>query len=981
MDSNTPDIIVNPAPLYYVGIGASAGGLEAIELFFKKMPIDSGLAFVVVQQLSPDYKSLMLELLSKHTAMPIFRAEDGMTVCANTIYLIPPKKNLRIFHGKLILEEQDYTKGINLPIDIFLHSLADDQGEKSVAIILSGTGSDGMRGVRRIKECGGMAMVQDELSAKFDGMPKSAISTGLVDFILAPAEMPDQLQIFVKHPYAVKAEMPLNNDEDSMARIFSLLREKCQVDFTFYKPSTVVRRIERRMNVNQVHTLADYAHFMEYYPKEVHNLYRELLIGVTNFFRDKDAFDILARDFLPKMISDAGSKTLRFWVAGCSTGEEAYTFAMICQECMDLLGKRVDVKIFATDVDKEAIAYASNGVYPESIAGDLSAKLLSKYFLRKNEKFHVTRNIREMVVFAQHNLIKDPPFTNISLISCRNLLIYLQPVLQRKVFELFAFSLTLKGILMLGASETTGDMSDYFDLLHHKWKIYQAKGKRQTGMNVVPFDVQNRAQASRLSRIGALRLHEEERVLERMLKALADNYLAAGLVVNEQLELMYSAGKPEEFFKLPQGKMLNDVTKMANRDLAIPLAVGVQRAFSSSEEVKYTNIYLHGKSGPAQIDLRILRMPEQKGQLPLVAVFLEYAGGTTQEPRAIGSYDVQHEASQRIQDLEQELQFTRENLQATVEELETSNEELQATNEELLASNEELQSTNEELQSVNEELYTVNAEYHNKIVELSESNNDLDNLLKNSGVITIFLDEEMNVRRYTYNSDKIFKIIDSDIGRPFHHIVHAVKEIDLNAVAHTVLQTRQSVEREICTVENHWYLLRALPYRSGSGVYAGIVFLFVDIHETKANMYALQRQRDQLERVNQALEQSHADYIRTESILQAIYRASPIGVGLVKERRIVWVNTTMERLTGYSEIELAGQSSRILYPDDAEFEFVGKEKYAQIQSHGRGTVKTRWRCKDGAIIEVILSSTPWMQEHPEDGHLFSAFRPDNLMNF
>ncbi len=388
---------------YIVGIGASAGGLEAIELFFSHMPADSGMAFVVIQHLSPDHKSLMVELLSKKTQMPVYRAEDGMMVEEDTVYLIPPKKNLTIFHSKLLLQEQDRFQGINLPIDLFLQSLAEDAEEKAIAIILSGTGSDGMRGSRKIKEAGGMIMVQTEESAKFDGMPRAAISTGLVDFILSPEEMPAQLLSFVKHPHTSREELSGNllSDDDGLTRIFAVLRDKHKVDFTYYKPSTVIRRIGRRMTVNQLESVKEYVNYLTLYPNEVTQLYREILIGVTSFFRDVEAFKLLEEHFLPKLLKSAKKGEKRFWVAGCSTGEEAYSLAMLICECMEKLGISSKVKIFATDIDNDAIVKAGAGVYPESIAADLNAQLISKYFYRKDNNLHVCRMIREMVVFAK----------------------------------------------------------------------------------------------------------------------------------------------------------------------------------------------------------------------------------------------------------------------------------------------------------------------------------------------------------------------------------------------------------------------------------------------------------------------------------------------------------------------------------------------------------------------------------------------------
>ena len=841
------------SPLYYVGIGASAGGLEAIETFFKHMPHDSGVAFIVVQHLSPDYKSLMAELLSKHTLMPVSRSEDGMQVKPNHIYLIPPKKNLTIFHGKLLLKDQDVDRsangGINLPIDIFLRSLAEDMGEKAIAIILSGTGSDGTRGIRTIKEQGGMIMVQSEESAKFDGMPKSAITTGLADFILSPDEMPKQLQSFIKHPYATKVERntALLTDEDGLTRIFALLREKSKLDFTYYKPSTVIRRIERRMTVNQVQDLRDYVRLLERFPAELNTLYREMLIGVTSFFRDKEAWEILGEDLLPSMLEKYSNRELRFWVAGCSTGEEAYTLAIVCREAMERFGKVVDVKIFATDVDRDAVQRAGTGIYPESIVADLTPQLLSKYFQRKDDNFHIARVIREMVVFAPHNLLKDPPFTNIDFISCRNVLIYLQPVLQKKSLDLFSFSLNPDGVLMLGSSETIGDATDIYDSVHQKWRFYRAKGKRRLTetheVTTFPGRIGSLG-GLKTMRMGSGRSNDEEKLLGRLLDGLSDKYLPLSLVVNEQMELLHVVGNAEGFLQMPSGRVQNDVTRLAARDLTIPIATGLQKVFKNNDEVAYNNVHIKGKSETQLVNLRIVPLPGKKGFEPLAVVLIEPIEVRPITHSASEIFDLDREAEQRIHDLESELQFTRENLQATVEELETSNEELQATNEELLASNEELQSTNEELQSVNEELYTVNAEFQTKISELSQLNNDLDNLISSTEIATLFLDEELRVRRYTPALTKLCRIIDSDIGRSLVDISHHLIDVDLPSIARLVQIQLTPVVQEVHTSDNRWFLLDAHPYRLGHEQTRAVVMNLVEVSALKHTQQQLARNQE-----------------------------------------------------------------------------------------------------------------------------------------
>ncbi|MEW6259644.1 MAG: chemotaxis protein CheB [Thermodesulfobacteriota bacterium] len=836
--SDSPSII---PPLLYVGIGASAGGLEAIESFFTHMPEDSGMAFIVIQHLSPDYKSLMVELLSKKTRMPVYRAEEGMQVAANSIYLIQPKKNLTIFHGKLLLNDPDPSKGLNLPIDIFFRSLAEDQAEKSVGIILSGTGSDGMRGVRFIKEAGGMVIVQSEQSAKFDGMPRSAISTGLADFILDPEEMPDRLLTIVKYPRlnVREAAASVLPEDSELDRIFSLLRDECKVDFTHYKPSTILRRIERRMTINRIPTLKEYAFFVGTSSQEIHALFHELLIGVTSFFRDAEAFQELHDRWLPDLFGRIDNREVRFWVPGCSTGEEAYSLAILCQEVMERLDRRISVKIFATDVDRDAIQKASSGLYHASAANDIPAEYLGKYFHVGPNEIRISRFIREMVVFAQHNLVKDPPFTNIDLISCRNLLIYLQPILQKKVLEYFVFSLNAGGILLLGKSETTGDLSDYFDALHHKYKIYRAQGKRLPMLQASDIALSQRLPAKvpiqphypRLTRY-----HEEERILERFLQAMAADYVLAAIVVNHHFELLHSVGEIGRFLHLPSGRMQNDVVKMAASEIAIPLATGLQRVLDRKEPITYSHIRIEGEEGRLSVQLRIKLLPARKGQETLLAVFFDRER-EIEIPEAMDSavvFDMGKEARQRIQDLEQEVQFVRENLQATIEELETSNEELQAANEELLASNEELHSTNEELQSVNEELHTVNAEHQLKIMELTEVTNDLNNLMESSQIAALFLDEDLNIRKFTPVFKTMFNIRESDVGRPVDVIEHNGMNAPLRDWVVQVSATMTPMETQLQDRSGQWYLVRIVPYRIGPKIFSGMILSFVNITRMKA---------------------------------------------------------------------------------------------------------------------------------------------------
>jgi two-component system, chemotaxis family, CheB/CheR fusion protein len=933
---------------HYVAIGASAGGLEAIESFFTSMPSGSSCAFIVIQHLSPDYKSLMVEILSKKTEMEVHRAEDGMEVKASNIYLIPPKKNLTIFHGKLLLVDQDPVRGtINLPIDIFLRSLAEDQGEKAVAIILSGTGSDGTRGVRVIKQFGGMIMVQSEESARFNGMPRAAISTGLADFILPPEEMPEQLIAFVKSPYSAKESRPqaMLGNEDGLTRIFSMLREQFKVDFTYYKPSTVVRRIERRMTVNQMEDIGDYVNYLQHYPSEAGTLFRELLIGVTSFFRDQAVFDLMKNTVLPEIIEASEGKELRLWVAGCSTGEEAYSLAILLRECMEQMGETRDVKIFATDIDKGAIQFAALGSYPESIAADVPLKYLGKYFIKRDEHFVITRNIREMVVFAQHNLIKDPPFTHVDFISCRNLLIYFQPVLQSKVFDFFNFSLSDGKYLLLGTSESIGDMGDCFETVDPKLKLFRSKGRIRTPglpppVGHVITDTRLHEQRSQFTHTRQALRTRDEQVLERFIDAVNKDFLPTAAIVNEHMEVLHVVGSSNKFFQLPEGKPTLQIDRLVRKELSIPLSTVIQKVIRQKKELRFSGIYLKTEDTTSQINLRIIPLAGKPGQSPLVAVLIMELKSSSEEKSdpQVHNYDLSKETEQRIHDLEQELQFSRENLQATIEELETSNEELQATNEELLASNEELQSTNEELQSTNEELYTVNTEYHSKIIELTELNNDVDNLLGSSFMGTLLLDENLEVRRFSSSMTALFKLLESDIGRPVTHIVHYLKNFDPLPHFKAVAQNKKSEEWEVETSEGVWYLMRIVPYAVGPRRYSGIVVSVTEISQIKETEEKLKE---------------------SEQLFASAINSSPALVWISDTTKLcTWFNEPWLAFTGRTmEQEMGNGWTEGVHPDD--FDRCLKVYTTAFDKKEKFTMEYRLRRHDGEYRWILDIGTPF----------------------
>lgn len=839
--------------LVIVGIGASAGGLEAIQDFFAKMPSNTGLAFVVVQHLSPAHKSMMDELLAKYTRMKISVVSDGVEVQPNHIYLIPPGKKMTIFHGKLFLTSLDNKKGINLPIDIFYRSLAKDHGKNSIGIILSGTGSDGTLGIRAIKEAGGMVMVQDHRSAKFDGMPRSSIATGMVDYVLNPAQMPEKLLGYVQHPFINKTKdfkKELDQTEDALSKIIMLIREYCGVDFSYYKPNTIIRRIEKRLGINQVEKIDDYIDFLENNPHEIDILYNELLIGVTKFFRDNEAFDEIAGKIIPQIFEDKDDKSeIRIWCVGSSTGEEAYSLAILFQEFMGKNKFYPDVKIFATDLDKNSIEFAGAGVYPENIIYDIAPEYLSKYFTKKNNQYQINESIRRMVVFATQNITKDPPFSKIDLITCRNLLIYLNQETQRKILSMFYFALKPAGYLFLGSSESVGEFSG-FKPLNNKWKIFEyAHGYQPELHETLSLRAPSNKERMPGSRTVNVRKSYEKIFSDGLLNQMFESFLPPSVILDDQYNVIQIVNDVNQYLKLPKGQISYNILKLIKSDFSVIINSILRKTKKEDHEIIFENIVVEESEDNNQvIDIKASKFSDSRTkQTFFIISFMEKEEAVKKEMN-IHKFDVKSQYHERLTELEKELQFTKENLQATVEELETSNEELQSSNEELVASNEELQSTNEELQSVNEELYTVNAEHQNKIQQLTEVNNDMDNLLKSTGIATIFLDKDLCIRKFTPKVLEIAPVMDMDIDRPIKHL--SIGNIYKDFIQHIdhVQETLEEFEQEIKLKNNYW-LIRILPYRTKNNAIDGIVISFVDVNELKKAQQAGERERDLVYRI------------------------------------------------------------------------------------------------------------------------------------
>lgn len=843
--------------LYIVGIGASAGGLEALEQFFQAMPPDNGMAFVVIQHLSPDYKSMMAEILSKYTIMPVREAEDGVEVKAQHVYLIPPKKSMTIAGGRLQLTEKSRQVGLTLPIDTFFHSLAKDCGEKSIAIVLSGTGSDGARGIRSIKEVEGMVVAQTRDSAKFDGMPLSAINTGLVDLVLAPHEMPVALLKFANHA-VIDTPLPdqavqIIDQTGAIARILSLLKEQVNVDFSQYKPATVLRRIERRAGFCQSRDAMGYLELIQESEIERKNLYKELLIGVTKFFRNPETFEQLQHNIFPKIFANKrNDDVIRIWVAACSTGEEAYSLAILLTEYSERIGANQEIKIFATDIDADALQVAAAGEYSESTVADVTAERLAKFFIKRdNGGYIIHPKVRKKVVFAQHDLTSNPPFNRLDLISCRNLFIYLQPAIQERILHLFHFALNKQGYLMLGESETVTEGAGVamFSCEDKHHKLYRAR------IGVTPALPRWRdlpslppAIATPITPMATAQRNPSRQLSEYLQRLLLDKFLPACVLINDRLDVLYLSRRVGPYLEL-RGIPDYNLLRMVPESVGAYARAAVNNALKHHKQVVYKAIVDTHSNEVRNLTLLVEPLPQkQTGGLSLLLLtFEENTLPNTEEIPMEFSGDTR----QYMEEMEKELSYTRETLQATIEELETSNEELQSTNEELLAANEELQATNEELHAVNEELITVNAEHQYKIHELEQLNETVDNLLRCSRVGTVFLDRDLSIRRFTPSIREEIHLRESDIGRPFMDIRHHLNYPELHADLLEVMHTNTPRDVELQAESGNWYLAQLSPYLTLDGRVEGCALNLVNITERKR---AEQRIHDTQERLQLAVE-------------------------------------------------------------------------------------------------------------------------------
>ncbi|WP_051359891.1 CheR family methyltransferase [Adhaeribacter aquaticus] len=840
---NQPKHSIEPANSpdpYVVGIGAAAGGLQALDELFKNIPRDS-VAYVILQHLSPEHKTLLKELLSKHTPLRFRDVAHDMPLEVNNVYLIPAGKQITLKGNHLQVTDRVPENATARTIDTFFKSLAREKGSKAIGIILSGTGVDGAEGIKALKKAKGLVLVQDPETARFDGMPRHAINSGFADYILPPQEMPDEIFNFVKiTPLTNHLSTLVNENDPAFLQILELVRERSGIDFRNYKRPTIIRRISRRMAACNTSSLLEYLDYLQLHTDEADLLGKEFLIGVTNFFRDPEAFEVIEKEVIPAL---ADQKTLadqlRIWVVGCSSGEEAYSLAILVREHLDEIGKELEVKIFASDIDRDALDYASKALYTKESLADVPADRKKKYFVKEEGKYRIVQRVRRMVIFAPHNIINDAPFSNIDLITCRNMLIYLSPMLQKKVINKFHYALRVSGYLFLGSSESIGDGKNFLEV-NKKWKIFQTTTQSRA-LGVENFGATNvRTFKSELKAVEPTkepipRQQLQHQLSEILNESILDEYGYAAVYVDENYDLVHGFGEYTRYLTLPNRTFTLNIFKLVPADLALNLGTMLRRVNQEKERLTARGVLIRENDQQRHINITIRPYfnASKSPQKLFLILFSEDNSLELPQTDTQTFWNATHYET-RVSELEGELQLTKEDLQNVVEALETANEELQSTNEELLSSNEELQSTNEELQSLNEELHTVNAEHQYKIKMLIELDDDLNNYFRSTDIGQVFLDLDLRIRKFTPAATHQINLIESDIGRSITQISINLKYDNFIEDIKEAIQYKKPIEREIQSKSGVWHQTRILPYLTQDKRVDGAIIIFINIHELKS---------------------------------------------------------------------------------------------------------------------------------------------------
>ncbi len=853
MSTNTPN--------YIIAIGASAGGLEEINTFFDHTPLDS-VSYVIVQHLSPDFKSRMVELLSKHSKLTVKEAENGMTVRSNEVYLIPNNKFMTICDNLLFLTYKEKVKGPHLTVNRFFNSLAADCGKKAIAVVLSGLGADGTEGVKAINKAGGMVIARNPETAEFASMPSNAIATGVVDFVLEPAAMPDAIEEYVKYKAELLADQEY--DEKNIGAIIDLIKERSPLDFSGYKQSTILRRIKRRADYHNFTKLEEYTSFLKSSQEEIEVLAQDFLISVTSFFRDKKAFDFLQSDVLPKLLErHIPGEELKMWVAGCATGEEAYSMAiLVCRQLKENLKETV-VKIFATDIDAVALAHAAKGVYNSGIKKHISPEWLEKYFLKEGDDYRVIPEIRKMVIFAHHDIIKNPPYCNMSLISCRNLLIYMAPALQKKVFAMLLFGLKLDGYLFLGPSENPMPIMENLEVVHSKFKLYKnLETKRILRFDAfsLPEPLDTKRDQHVLKQDTSLKINYN---FDSAVNAILPDVLdCLTICIDKNHQVIKTYGDTSKY--LLQKNFNLNLIEVLPRPLAIAFNTLSNSASKSNEKATASGIKIKHDGLVIKVSLAVNPLKVGKGEPELFLVtFFEdrlVAPGTQEV-----NFEEKYYHDQYTLNLEEELKELKEKLRLSNEKLDTSNENMQSFNEELLSANEEMQSTNEEMQSVNEELHTVNADYELKNKELLELNDDLNNYFRSNINGQLFVNNNLQLMKFSPGTVKQINLLPNDIGRPLSNISTNIKlETIADDIKH-VIANGDILTKEIETDNGKWYQVMTMPYIQSDNTRNGAIITFNDISELKNAQLELGKKNKTLQRVNADLD--HFVHVASHDLL------------------------------------------------------------------------------------------------------------------
>jgi two-component system CheB/CheR fusion protein len=943
--------------LYVVGIGASAGGLDALQSFFDNVPQNTGMAFCVVQHLSPNFKSLMDELLSRHSRMTISAAKDGEVIRPNHIYLNSNEVSMKIKNGKFLYIEKESRGTLNLPIDMFFHSLGEEYQEKAIGVILSGTGTDGSRGIRTIKDCGGTVMVQEPSSAQFDGMPIAAISTSFAEYIGTPSKLAAEIISFPGKPSFSKnfnQGSSATNTELVFLKILEEIYKFSGVDFKLYKNSTLVRRLEKRLGLLNISDVNKYYELVLKDPQEKKILMEDFFIGVTNFFRDKEAWDVLKEDGLPKIFANPDSSDqIRIWSVGCSTGEEAYSLAILIDEYLTENNLNQDFKIFATDIDQRGIDIASTGEYIVNAIFDISRTRLEKYFIKSGSRYQVVKRIREKIVFSRHDIIKDPPFIKMDLITCRNLLIYIQPLAQKHIFQSFQFSLKLSAILFLGNSENLGDMQGDFEVINSKWRFYSNLFKSKHLPST--YLREDNKPASKSVPSEKTNLHVSTKQLKGhqsneniFTSILTECYAPKTIFIDGDFNILYLKGDFSRLIKIPQGVIQMNLMKMVNEKLAISLRNGIRRIKDETKQIVFKNFSFKNNDEVLNLNITFSLIEKTNTKMYLVA-FEEIERNQSTEAVEENEYDKFSRI--RIEELEAELNLKQEELQHAVQELETSNEELQASNEELMASNEELQSTNEELQSVNEELYTVNTELQAKNRDLTDLSNDIKNLLVSTDIGILFLDNDLTIRKFTPCCNKHYNLEDSDIGRKIGSFTHRFpdrQEREYIEIIENVLATKISHSSEVTDGEGRIYIKTVLPYVTVDNSTDGVIITFVDITSFKDTKSQLQITETKL--------------LNSLNELQLVIDNLPGNVSYTDQNGdFISVNNKLAKELEMNKTKIIGDNISKIYPkkyarrEILENRKIFKNKTSLIDSvrecvHNTGSIDDKWHSVSKILI-------------------------------